>query len=92
MQNILRAAVATQASTTYHAEPVRREKPDLAEALRVDRPAPPKPDEPRLPERTQCNGFLSCGLETVLGLADDADLYARQPRDRLMHQGSITDP
>lgn len=92
VQNILRATVATQVSTTYRVEPESREKPDLAASLRVDRPVPAKPDEPRLPERTRCNGFLSCGVETLLGLTDDEELYARRFRERLMNQGSITNP
>jgi hypothetical protein len=93
VQKILRATVATQASTTYRVEPLRREKPDLAAVLNADRPAPVKPDEPRLPERAAaCQGFVSCGIETLLGGTDDEEEYARQLRHRLMNQGSITNP
>jgi hypothetical protein len=93
VQKILRATVATQTSTTHRVEPQRREKPDLAEALNADRPAPVKPDEPRLPERApECQGFVSCGIETLLGGTDDEEEYARQLRHRLMNQGSITNP
>ena len=91
VQNVLRATVATQTSTTYRVEPLRHE-PDPAEALKADRPAPAKPDEPRLPERTECQGLLSCGIATLLGGTDDEEEYARQLRDRLMNQGSITNP
>jgi hypothetical protein len=93
VQKILRSTVATQTSTTYRVEPRRHEKPDLAEALNVDRPAPVRAAEPRLPERPkECQGFLSCGIETLLGATDDEEEYARQLRHRLMNQGSITNP
>jgi hypothetical protein len=47
---------------------------------------------PRLPDRPpRCDGFFTCGIETLLGLGDfDDELYGRVERNRLMNQGSFT--
>ncbi len=96
MRNVIRAAASTQMATDYRVEPSKpdRAEPDLAAALREDKPkVVRKEPAPRLPERPPpCDGFWSCGLETLLGLEDfDDEVYARVQRDRLMNQGSFTD-
>lgn len=95
VRNLVRAAAATQSGSNYRIEPAPRQKQDLAAILR-ERPASPPPREkarPRLPERPPpCDGFISCGIESLLGLEDfDDELYDRVARHRLMNQGSFTD-
>jgi hypothetical protein len=98
VREIVRATAATQASSDYRVESAPRAKPDLVAALKQNRPAPRKPKRaPRLPgPPPSCDGFISCGVETLLGLNDSDDqyeyeqLYARVNRDRLMRQGAFT--
>lgn len=95
-RNVIRTTAATQSNTDFRVAPAARLKPDLAAALKVEHPVPRPEPLPRLPQRPQpCNGFWSCGLETLLGLPDhdfeDEQAYARQERHRLMNQGSFTD-
>lgn len=95
VREVVRATASTQASADVRFEPVKRDKPDLAEALRVERPAKRREAAPRLPDRPPpCDGFFSCGLETLLGHNDndfDDEQYARQQKNVLMNQGSFTD-
>lgn len=99
VREVVRATAASQASYDYRVEPPRRPKPDLAAALRHDRPLPPpKPraPKPRLPDpQPSCADFITCALKTVLGLDDEEDYrldatYQRAQRDRLMNQGAFT--
>lgn len=96
VRTVIRTAASTQMATDYRVETSKpvRVQPDIAAALRQDKPQVVRKESvPRLPERPPpCDGFWSCGLETLLGLEDfDDEVYARVQRDRLMNQGSFTD-
>ena len=95
VRDIVRSTAATQGGTGYRLEVSRpsRTDADIAASLREERPVVAKPAAPRLPDRPPpCDGFWSCGIETLLGLEDfDDETYARVQRDRLMNQGSFTD-
>lgn len=97
---------ASQVVSTYRPDsaiPARSDtpRPDplhsearIAAALRVGAPkvTTPRP-APRLPQRPPpCDGFISCGIESLLGLEDfDDESYGRVERNRLMNQGSFMD-
>ncbi len=99
MRNVVRATASTQSGTFNRIEPAPRAKPTLAEPLTQEYPPAPPPRReatPRLPgPPPSCDGFFSCGIETLLGLHDhdfeDQQEYERQERNRLMNQGSFTD-
>jgi hypothetical protein len=96
VRELVRVTAARQSDTGYRIESTAPAKQDLAEALKQERPAPRRPTKPRLPDRRPgCDGFLSCGIETLLGLHDDDgevdEEYGRRERHRLMNEGSFTD-
>lgn len=96
LREIVRAAASTQMGSDYSVEPAKPVDTDalLAQTLRQDREAPKKkPAKPRLPDcPPPCDGLISCGLDTLLGLDDfDEQLYAQAESNRLMYQGSFTD-
>lgn len=95
VRNLVRAAADTQSNSNYRVETAPRQKPDLAAILRQPAESRPKREtpKPQLPDRPPpCDGFISCGIETLLGLEDfDDAVYDRVARHRLMNQGSFTD-
>ncbi|HUQ11008.1 MAG TPA: hypothetical protein VM146_11895 [Steroidobacteraceae bacterium] len=98
VRDIVRSAAATQSASDYRIEPPKtqpRTDAELAALLRQEKPAVERkpPSKPRLPDRPPpCDGFVSCGVETLLGLGDtDEESYGRVERNRLMNQGSFTD-
>jgi hypothetical protein len=98
VQQVLRAAASTQANYDYRIETEKTPSADavLEAALRTPYPTLKKKKpaaKPRVPSRPpSCDGPISCGVETLLGLGDfDEELYGRVERNRLMNQGSFTD-
>lgn len=98
VRQVLRAAAATQANYDFRVEPEKALGAGAALDAALRTPYPPakkkKPAaKPQLPRRPpSCDGPISCGVETLLGLGDaDDELYARVERNRLMNQGSFTD-
>jgi hypothetical protein len=82
VRKVVRATAATQSSSDYRIDAPRREEPDPAGALR-ENPEKPRREvpEPRLPEYVRCDGFLTCGLRTLLGGDDSWDWRHERFRD-----------
>jgi hypothetical protein len=98
VREVIRTTLSTQASSDYRIEPAAEltQQQKLVAALEQDPPMVHKKAAtaaPRLPDRPPpCDGFISCGIETLLGLEDfDDETYGRVERNRLMNQGSFND-
>jgi hypothetical protein len=93
---VVRATASTQAAIDYHIEraaPPERTDAELATTLKTPVVAEKRPYKVLLPVRpAKCDGFVSCGIETLLGLEDfDDNTYGRVQRHRLMNEGSFMD-
>ena len=78
VRKIVRDTASSQGDSNYRIDvPAPRIKPTLAELMvsKGTEGAKLTSTTPRLPEKTECDGFWSCGVESLLGLDEDERQY-----------------